>query len=73
MKKIFLLKLLIKIYETETGSVATTDLTTTSFNAGVSEIAQKVEDEGKCRFAVIPDGIVEVEEDDYEENDMDEA
>ena len=35
-------------------------------------IAQKVEDEGKCRFAVIPDGIVEVE-DEYEENDMDEA
>ena len=36
-------------------------------------IEQKVEHEGKCRFAVIPDGIVEVEEDDYEENDMDEA
>lgn len=34
-------------------------------------IEQKVEHEGKCRFAVIPDGIVEVEEDDYEENDMD--
>ena len=33
-------------------------------------IEQKVEDEGKCRFAVIPDGIVEVEEDDYQENDM---
>jgi hypothetical protein len=35
-------------------------------------IEQKVEHEGKCRFAVIPDGIVEVEEDDYEENDMEE-
>ena len=34
-------------------------------------IEQKVEHEGKCRFAVIPDGIVEVEEYDYEENDMD--
>ena len=36
-------------------------------------IEQKVEQEGKCRFAVIPDGIVEVEDDDYEENDMDEV
>ena len=35
-------------------------------------IEQKVKEEGKCRFAVIPDGIVEVEEDDYEENDMEE-
>ena len=33
-------------------------------------IEQKVEHEGKCRFAVIPDGIVEVEEDEYEEDDM---
>ena len=36
-------------------------------------IEQKVEQEGKCRFAVIPDGIVDVEEDDYEENNMDEV
>ena len=35
-------------------------------------IEQKVEHEGKCRFAVIPDGIVDLEEDDYEENNMDE-
>ena len=39
-------------------------------------IAQQVEDEGKCRFAVIPDGLVspemedEEEEDDEEENSM---
>jgi hypothetical protein len=42
-------------------------------------IAQKVEEEGKCRFAVIPDGLVmpekedeyeEEEEDDEEENSM---
>ena len=33
-------------------------------------IEQKVEHEGKCRFAVIPDGVVDMEEDDYEENDM---
>lgn len=38
-------------------------------------IAQEVEDEGMCRFAIIPDGIVEMEEnddemeDDKEEND----
>lgn len=29
-------------------------------------IAQKVEDEGMCRFAIIPDGVVEVED---KEND----
>jgi hypothetical protein len=32
-------------------------------------LAQKVEEEGKCRFAIIPDGIVEPEEDDDEEDD----
>jgi hypothetical protein len=39
-------------------------------------IAQQVEDEGKCRFAVIPDGVVQVDdsemseeyEDDYEKS-----
>jgi len=32
-------------------------------------IAQKVEDEGKCRFAVIPDGVVQVESEmDEDEN-----
>ena len=36
-------------------------------------IEQKVEQEGKCRFAVIPDGIVEVENDDYKEDDMGEV
>jgi hypothetical protein len=36
-------------------------------------IAQKVEDEGKCRFAVIPDGLVmPEEEDEYEEEEYDE-
>jgi hypothetical protein len=35
-------------------------------------IAQKVEDEGKCRFAVIPDGLVKPEmEDEYEEEEDD--
>jgi hypothetical protein len=33
-------------------------------------IAQEVEEEGKCRFAVIPDGVVKPEMDDeYEEED----
>jgi hypothetical protein len=36
-------------------------------------IAQKVEEEGKCRFAVIPDGLVMPEkEDEYEEEDDEE-
>ena len=36
-------------------------------------IAQQVEDEGKCRFAVIPDGLVSPEmEDEEEENDEEE-
>jgi hypothetical protein len=36
-------------------------------------IAQKVEEEGKCRFAVIPDGLVMPEkEDEYEEEEDDE-
>jgi hypothetical protein len=36
-------------------------------------IAQKVEEEGKCRFAVIPDGLVKPEmEDEYEEEDDEE-
>jgi len=36
-------------------------------------IEQKVEEEGKCRFAVIPDGIVQVENDeDDDDDDMDE-
>ena len=34
---------LIKIYETETGSVVTTDLTSKSFNAGAGEIAATVD------------------------------
>jgi ribosomal protein L12E/L44/L45/RPP1/RPP2 len=60
---------LIKIYETETGSVATTDLTATSFNAGVSEIAQKVEDVnigevigalGGAKIAATPAGLLAV-------------
>lgn len=29
-------------------------------------IAQMVEEEGKCRFAVIPDGVVDIDEDDME-------
>jgi hypothetical protein len=34
---------------------------------GVCEIiAQKVEDEGMCRFAIIPDGVVKPEEEDDE-------
>jgi hypothetical protein len=32
-------------------------------------IAQQVEDEGKCRFAVIPDGLVSPEMEDEEEED----
>ena len=35
-------------------------------------IAQQVEDEGKCRFAVIPDGLVSPEMEDEEEEDDDE-
>lgn len=36
-------------------------------------IAQRVEEEGKCRFAVIPDGLVMPEkEDEYEEEEDDE-
>lgn len=34
-------------------------------------IAQQVEEEGKCRFAVIPDGIVEFNDLDLEEYDRD--
>ena len=34
---------------------------------GVCEIiAQEVEDDGMCRFAIIPDGVVTPEEDDME-------
>jgi hypothetical protein len=36
-------------------------------NGACKIIAQKVEDEGKCRFAIIPDGVVE----DDPEDDMD--
>ncbi len=36
-------------------------------------IAQKVEDEGKCRFAVIPDGVVKPEMDDEYEEEGDDA
>lgn len=40
---------------------------------GVCKIlAQKVEEEGKCRFAIIPDGIVEPEEDDEDDEEDDE-
>jgi hypothetical protein len=35
-------------------------------------IAQQVEDEGKCRFAVIPDGLVSPEMEDEEEEDDEE-
>jgi hypothetical protein len=31
-------------------------------------IAQKVEEEGKCRFAIIPDGVVDISNEDYEDN-----
>jgi hypothetical protein len=31
-------------------------------------IAQKVEEEGKCRFAIIPDGIVDISNEDYEDS-----
>jgi hypothetical protein len=38
---------------------------------GVCEIiAQKVEDEGMCRFAIIPDGVVKPEEEDDMEDEM---
>jgi hypothetical protein len=30
-------------------------------------IAQKVEEEGKCRFAIIPDGVVDISNEDYED------
>lgn len=41
--------------------------------AGVCKIiAQQVEEEGKCRFAVIPDGLVSPEMEDEEEEDDDE-
>ena len=33
-------------------------------------IAQKVEDEGKCRFAIIPDGVVEDDPEDEMEDEM---
>jgi hypothetical protein len=32
-------------------------------------IAQKVEDEGMCRFAIIPDGVVKPEEEDDDMED----
>jgi hypothetical protein len=32
-------------------------------------IAQEVEDEGKCRFAIIPDGVVQVETEDFSSAD----
>ena len=35
-------------------------------------IAQEVEDDGMCRFAIIPDGVVTPEEDDDMEDDMEE-
>ena len=31
-------------------------------------IAQKVEEEGKCRFAIIPDGVVDISNEDYEDS-----
>ena len=31
-------------------------------------IAQKVEEEGKCRFAIIPDGVVDISNENYEDN-----
>ena len=37
---------------------------------GVCKIlAQQVEDEGKCRFAIIPDGVVQMEDDEMEDED----
>ena len=58
---------LIKIYETETGSVVTTDLTSKSFNAGAGEIAAKVDDYnvgtvlgalGGAKIAATPAGLL---------------
>jgi hypothetical protein len=37
-----------------------------------SIIEQQVEEYGKCRFAIIPDGYITEEDDDEEEEDMDE-
>ena len=33
-------------------------------------IAQEVEDDCMCRFAIIPDGVVEIKDEEYEDDEM---